>query len=531
MLIKLKRFDKWLHSHCALLLILCLLIILRIPNFFEPYWYGDEAIYLTLGVAMRYGERLYAEIIDHKTPLIYYLAMVPNQYAFRVLLLGWMIAATTAFYCLAHRLIKHRYGVWTATLLFTLLTTLPAMEGNIPNGELFVMGFVLVGGFILSHTQLWRSFFGPTDDNHVKISLPDWVLLVLAGIFFSLGILTKVPAVFDFFGFASLAWFSLSRLVLPALGNWKKMTAAVAEVVPSTLVLLGGVVLPILLSIIYFVLRGSGQAYLDYGLLYNFRYVESWQLPFDNPTLLFLFSLPGKALVTGAILLVLTVLGKWVRPTFQFVAGWLCLTLFASLLSNRPYPHYLLQMVPALAMMAGLVLENILTLAKTTKIKNFGVILELLLSIMIAVFVWQPLQLLKFGRYPTVSYYQRWVKLVTGQQSVAQYNQSFDGLMTDNYHAAQILAESPDPYLFIWGTNPTLYALSQKVPTGRFTVSFHIRDFNAYHETLESVKRKQPEYIVVMKNEDQAFPDFHEYVSDHYMPNANFTNFTLWKLL
>lgn len=531
MLLKLKRFDTWLHSHCSLLLILCLLIVLRIPNFFEPYWYGDEGIYLTLGNAMRHGERLYLEIIDHKTPLIYYLAMVPTQFAFRVLLLGWMLVATTAFYCIAHRLISHRWAVWTATVVFTLLTTLPLMEGNIPNGELFVMGFILVGGLILTRTQLWHSLFKKTDETKIKTQYPDWVLLLSAGVFFSLGILTKVPALFDFFGFASLAWFSLSRMIFKNPLSIKNLKLSLSHVLPSTAVLLVGVVLPILVSILYFVLRGSGQAYLDYGLLYNFRYVESWKLPFDNDILLFLFTLPGKVWITGSIILVLTFLGKWVRPTFQFVAAWLCLTLFASLLSNRPYPHYLLQMVPALAMMVGLVLENLLALFSAARTKKMVLLLELGLSLGIAIFVWQPIQLLEFGKYPTVSYYQRWVKLATGQMSLIEYNNSFDRLMSDNYHAAQILSQSPDPYLFIWGTNPTLYALSQKVPTGRFTVAFHIRDFDAYNESLASVKAKKPEYIIIMKDEAHSFPEFNEYIDENYMPNANFTHFTLWKLL
>jgi len=188
-------------------------------------------------------------------------------------------------------------------------------------------------------------------------------------------------------------------------------------------------------------------------------------------------------------------------------------------------------MVPALAMMVGLVLENLLALFSAARTKKMVLLLELGLSLGIAIFVWQPIQLLEFGKYPTVSYYQRWVKLATGQMSLIEYNNSFDRLMSDNYHAAQILSQSPDPYLFIWGTNPTLYALSQKVPTGRFTVAFHIRDFDAYNESLASVKAKKPEYIIIMKDEAHSFPEFNEYIDENYMPNANFTHFTLWKLL
>ena len=121
MLNKLKKIDWHLHHEFPLLILLLLLIVLRLPNFLEPYWYGDEAIYLTIGTAMKQGALLYKDIIDHKTPLIYYLAMVPSQVHFRLLLTFWMIASTTAFYYVALRLLKSLKVTVFSTLLFVLL--------------------------------------------------------------------------------------------------------------------------------------------------------------------------------------------------------------------------------------------------------------------------------------------------------------------------------------------------------------------------------------------------------------------------
>ena len=98
------RFDKWLDSHLILILLLSLLLLLRLPNFFEPYWYGDEGIYLTIGNGLRQGKVLYRDIIDHKTPIIYYLAMVPSQLDFRLLNLAWMSVTVIAFYHLSNNL-------------------------------------------------------------------------------------------------------------------------------------------------------------------------------------------------------------------------------------------------------------------------------------------------------------------------------------------------------------------------------------------------------------------------------------------
>ena len=114
--------------------------------------------------------------------------------------------------------------------------------------------------------------------------------------------------------------------------------------------------------------------------------------------------------------------------------------------------------------------------------------------------------------------------------SLKEYNQSFDYLMTDNYKASQIIKESGSKDLFIWGTNPMLYALTEAQPTGRFTVSFHIKDFDAYDETARSVKEKKPLFIVTMNNEEHPFSELRPYIYQNYIPNlTQFDHFILWK--
>ena len=49
------KLAKWLVVHEAILIILGVVVFLRVPSLFEPYWYGDEGIYLTIGRAMRSG--------------------------------------------------------------------------------------------------------------------------------------------------------------------------------------------------------------------------------------------------------------------------------------------------------------------------------------------------------------------------------------------------------------------------------------------------------------------------------------------
>jgi hypothetical protein len=284
--------------------------------------------------------------------------------------------------------------------------------------------------------------------------------------------------------------------------------------------LAAGIALPIVLSISYYLLRGSGEAYLNFGLLYNFHYSSNWDLGLTNPLLSFSFTLFGKFLIMTAGIVVLSALTKLLSPQQQFIASWTLLALFASLLSNRPYPHYYLQVFPPLALLLGYGLEK---LHKRLQIYQYGTIAVLFL-IFFAV-----IKVINVGGYPTVSYYQRSFQLLTGQMKYEDYRNSFEWIMKDNYAAAEIISKSPDKHLFIWGTNPTLYALTKKQPTGRFTVSFHITDLQVYEETFKSVVEKRPEYIVVMNSETAELPGLKAYLRDNYIANNSFEHFVLWR--
>lgn len=573
MLPQLKKLDTWLYRRLSFILLLLLLIVLRLPSLCEPYWYGDEGIYLTIGHALSQGSRLYSDIVDHKTPLIYFLAMVPNQFWFRLLMMGWMIGTVMLFYKLAGAILHRHSSRVAATLAFVLLTSLPAFEGNIPNGELFVMGFVLAGGWLLAQTPLWKSFWAEPKEkvlartqaaDHPELHLNDLELtpgslgkLIGAGVVFGLAILTKVPALFDLMAFVSVGWFTVSpiwshwlvKLRHHRTWRWPVFPRVVTlGIIEQNALVIGAAVGMVLLSIVYFVLRGSGAEYLQYGLLYNFRYAASWGLPFADPLLVFAFTLPGKVLLLGLFLLLLTFGQTLFTRRFQFIASWFALTLVAALLSNRPYPHYFLQVMPALSLLLGIVWEGFQAFVNSYTHKRAGTlrlagspvkresrhfISAAELGLAVALICWwiAILSLLKVGLYPTLSYYQSWGRLLTGQISKEQYRNKFNPVMSDNYRVAEIIKGAPDQRLFIWGTNPMLYALTNTIPTDRFTVAFHIKDFHSFDQSLADLQKYEPEYVVVMKDDSDTFPALNDYLVERYVPNQDFRYFTLWKEL
>lgn len=521
----LKKIDQLLDLNLPILLLLLLIIILRIPNFFEPYWYGDEAIYLTLGNSLRQGAKLYTEIIDHKTPIIYYLAMVSTQLNFRILNLVWMLASTTLFYKLAKKLFIGRFGAITASFLFVIFSTLPWFEGNIPNGELFVIGFVLAGAYLISFTNYFKQFF----KEKINRKKENWLLFILAGGFFGLGILTKVPALLDLAAFMSLGWFVSSEKIIKLLKNKKTINLKDAKTSWQAFLLLAASFIPIILSIIYFVSLGSGKDYLDYGLLYNFRYSQSWLPLFVNPIVLFLFSLKGKLLLLILSFGFLTFINKSISRLALFTISWFLFTFFASLLSNRPYPHYYLQMAPAFSLLSAIILRNIYGIIKTkaySKVNKKSVYEILIGTFYLYLFLTILLQL-NVGLYPTWSYYQKFMQRLTGKISSEQYEYGFNHLVEDNYAAAKIIKTAGAKNYFIWGTNPMLYALTKTKPVGKFTVAFHIKDFKAYDETMDAIKQAQPKIIIVMKNET-TFTELNQYLYQYYMPNGSLKQMTIY---
>jgi len=522
MLSLIKKIDHFLEQNILLTAFLLLAAVLRIPNFFEPYWYGDEAIYLTIGTAMRNGERLYADIIDHKTPIIYYLAMVPSQMDFRVLNVVCALVTITLFYFFAKQLMQSRIAIGISMLVFVLLTTLPWFEGMIPNGELFVMFFIFWGATCFAKTTVWKKYLQKDSlpNTVIKINAQQSFLLFLTGCFFSLGVLTKVPALFDALAFFFVFWLLFVGSLL-GQKNWH----AVGQIILAGVITFAGLFTPILVSIIYFVWRGSGQAYLNYGLLYNFHYVETWVPHFSTSILNLLFTLPGKAVILAVLLLLFSFVPKVLSNRFRFLAAWFGLALFATLLSNRPYPHYYLQTMPPLALLVGYVWEKLGIIFSKS---NLSALLESSLAILLVALFGGVLMALQVGPYSTKEYYLKFWQLATQQISATQYRNSFNGLDADNYKAAAIIKTSKQPKTFIWGTDPMLYALSGKSPVGRFTVAFHIFDLHAENETLQNVISYAPEYIVVLKQE-RHFPELEAFITQDYSPNVQFEHFTLWK--
>lgn len=143
---------------------------------------------------------------------------------------------------------------------------------------------------------------------------------------------------------------------------------------------------------------------------------------------------------------------KYFKPHVQFILSWFGLSLFASLLSNRPYPHYFIQLVPPLSLLLTLIIKNKFLILKTLKSKRpeINVIfLNLFTESFLLVGFIVVMILLNFAPYSTSKYYLNWYKLVTNKINNQEYRQTFDYLMTDNYLAAEIIKASGSKHVYL----------------------------------------------------------------------------------
>ncbi len=470
-----KKILAWVSRNEALVLLIILSLVLRLPSLFEPYWYGDEGIYLTLGQALKKGLVWYRDIHDNKPPLLYLLAALTGTvFWFRLLLAVWFGAAVAAFYRLMRQLLPKTPKAWSpAALLMIVLTTI--FEGNVANAEIFIVLPVTLGMLLV---------FRPK---------PNWWLI---GGLFSLGFLFKVPAAFDFL--ALMLW-----LVI-----WQK--SKLKSLLPLSL----GFALPVVLTIIYYAYRGGLEPYVRSALLQNIGYLHSWG---GNQTgLIIRFA----AAAIGSIIFYFVSRQRRLAPTASLIILWFIWAMFGALLSERPYPHYLIQPAIPLA-----ILLTFLIFYKRKLLKLTIVALGFLAGI--AYFQ------IRFWQYPILSYYQNFIAYALGQKSGEEYRAWFDWRVNQTYALAAYIRQttkSDDP-IFIWGDEPYVYALSRRLPVGRFTVAYHVVDFDGFSATIDAWDKHRPKLVAVMTYEPRDFPELKARLATDYVLAATIDQAKIYRRL
>ncbi|MFZ2199291.1 MAG: hypothetical protein WAV40_00690 [Microgenomates group bacterium] len=482
---------KWLlglHRLCNryewIIFLVILVLILRLPSFIMPHYYGDEEIYFVMGRAWANGVPLYKAMFDHKPPLIYIMAgIAPTMLAFRGLLAGVMVIHTILFWKLSQLFwAKTRPNLaYLSSFVFVVLTTIPTFEGLTVNAELLMMMPVTAAALIL---------WGLRADTGVRP-----YKFFLAGLLGGIAWLFKIPVAFDMVAIG-LYFFVFKKKTLiegiRAMFSWSFLAYAAAFVAPLAL------------TFVYYYLKGTGPDYLATVLTVNLGYVSSWS------TSTYTFN-PFKSglVVRGTILLgyvgLLYLSRKKLDKSFVFATLWFGFSLFGALLSARPYPHYLQEVVAPVSLLIPFIFvaDNLLTWIIIAVVIGISGLVE---------------SQIKFWGYPTISVYKTYLQYVSGKISWNSYLSRFDNA-SRNYEIAKYLNErlTEKDQIFNWGTDCTIYNLTNRLPSGgKYIVSFHIRDLNKYDYVMDQLSVSNPKYVLIQPGSGD-FPDLTSLLDHKYV--------------
>lgn len=456
-MLKLSRLEKS-RDFWFLLFTTVFFFFLRLPSLFEPYWYGDEGIYQTLGIGINKGLILYRDIFDNKPPLLYYIYSFfgADQFLVRLASLIFGVASIVLFFHLARKILNNRNPVYITTFIFALLFGLPLIEGNIANAENFMLLFNIIAAIlVLKAVEAKNSF----------------KLLLTGGLVIGLSFITKIVAIFDF-----AAFFVFLLFYLNFNGNIKSF-------IKRTYPFILGFVIPIGAVALYFLIKDVFPYFLKATFSNNVGYVGYGNKFIIPQGLLYL-----KMAVLGLSALLLYAKKKSIDKLHIFVYLWVMFSLFNALFAQRPYTHYVLVTLPALILLLGIVIS---------KGKNF-----MLSVLLFAVSLF--LLITNFSYYiKTIYYYPNYISFIYYGKSVYDYQRFFDRNTPNDYRLSAFLNANlkTGENLFIWGNNAQVYKMTDKLPPGRYSVAYHINNYkDGYDNTLQGLKKDKPKFIIIMKN-------------------------------
>ena len=459
-----KSFDVWF-----LIIVSFVFFLLRLPSLFEPDWYGDEGIYQVLGLGIKAGRLLYRDIFDNKPPLLYllYSFVSSDLFLIRLLSLLFGLLSVWAFFFLAKKLLNRPKVVYISTALFAVFFGLPLVEGNIANAENFMLFLNILGGYLVLKS--------------LERNKPNtkYIMLLSAGLIVGLSFLFKIVALFDFAAFCGFLFFANYSKKLFDIFKLKNLIVEIKNLLPFVL----GFLAPIVLTALFFIFNHAFANFLTATLSSNVGYVG-----YGNKLIIPQGLLILKLALLGAFSLFIFYKRKTYGNAFSFVALWLAFSLFNAYFSQRPYTHYVLVLLPSFCLLIGLFFVN----------KNFS---KLAGTLAIASFI---AVLLSFTFYiKTVFYYQNFISFAADGESVYAYQSFFDGSTPRDYEIAGYINSHalPGDNIFIWGNNAQVYYLTQKLPPGKYTATYHITSYkDGYSNTLAGLSKNQPKFIVIMPN-------------------------------
>lgn len=493
---------RFFRPNIGLFLVLIVVAFFRLPSFFEPYWYGDEQIYLAIAQALNRGEILYRDIWDNKPPLLYFLyAIIPTLLWAKVAATLFVLGTSAGVYYLSKSLFKeyklNNFYSLISSILSGILLSIPFLEGTIANAELFFTLPIVWGAYFISKLSGGRK---------------DQRKLFLIGILMFVSFLFKVPAVFDFVGLFAFVFF----LQIEMFWHPSKWKAFLEITVRTYFPIFAAFIIPLVFVFAYFYLNNGLYDFITASFSQNASYisVDSGALSkLNNP--LFIKAI---LLLLATLILLILFLKKLISKKLLFLSLWFGFSLYGALLSNRPYKHYLLQIVPPAVILTTYFLSSFWQSRKMPRSFRFVNFLMLVVFVLVL----NTLNQMFKGAFalPTKLYYQNFYDYASERKLWEGYATFFDFRTLNSYKIANYIGKnsSPDDSIFVWGDSAGLYVLSDRPAATKFIQAHHLTtvDQKNYELIIEKLKIVQPKFIIVDRPVHFSFPLLEELVAKQY---------------
>jgi hypothetical protein len=281
------------------------------------------------------------------------------------------------------------------------------------------------------------------------------------------------------------------------------------------LLFLLGIVVPWGLFFVYFAANKTFSQFFQSALLQNIPYLSSWGTK-TTGSIFSIYSLPGRAAIFLVILLTIFFSKNIFTNKLTLLLIWFFATLFAALLSGRPYPHYLLQTLPPACLL------SVFVFSKKTVGKIAGFIPLLIIPTVMIVF--------KYYGYNNLSYYNNFARYAIKNINQEKYYNYFNPKQKEIYDTAAYINRHTQQTdrIFVWGDDPYIYSLAGRLPAGKYTVAYHIIDLKAYQETVDSLEKYSPKYIVINIDAEKPFPELQKILDGRYFFVTGFKNYNIF---
>jgi 4-amino-4-deoxy-L-arabinose transferase-like glycosyltransferase len=471
----------------------CALVLLaRLPSLLHPWGIDDERVYALVANEIVHGGIPYLDAIERKPPLhfwtyaaVFRVAGPSNWLALHVAACLWTFGIMAGIYRLAGR--QNRVAGVAAALAYGLFQSWGPSTTLAFNGEM-AMNLPLVWAFVVA-------LGGPRERGIARDAL-------LAGALVAIAFLLKQPA---------------AICILPVFGCLVARRQGVTgdALVRVAIPLCIGAALP--LTIAAAILHAQGV--LGEAIYWT---IGNHDLPHVFWTRLALHTLAFGAACFPVLFAALTAIrqGLWTddRLAYRTIAGWLAVSCIGAAAGGRFYPHYYIQMLPPLAVLAGPAFAH----AWQRPAEAAWILRPRIAALFVIASAMLQGATLAQQRAPS---------------PLAQYIRA---------HSA------PEDRIFVWGHGPDIYLQSGRRPASRYILTFPLTGYvfgpdlpgldtrnrivpGAWAALASDLDRRPPLYIVDIETGPAArypmarFPAFRTMVLQRYRPVTTLPQGTIYR--